>query len=350
MKIKVLIAFALPFLLPSMGLGQGNIRKAKPSVSQVDLMSYFADIQWNDGQREYLDGSFCELVLRIDEKGNPTIDENQEVYFDDQGVTDSLRSRVAILPPFIPRNEAGTNVSTRYRLLIHYPKEGSQIELAGFSRPVPFHAMSEFEYEKIEISNRAWALWYAPYVNTFEGSISNHFATGGGIKMMMGYTFSTATTLAGGLNLNVNRVTEEIFASDGHDRHRAPACLGFNFALDQRIGRFHLSAEGLFQYIPVTKTRELEDEDIDGTTYRGFAPGLFLSYAFNVFKKGEEPYFTLTNMMSIATTIQPYFGYREMQMNFSDLRGGMWEFGVIFRMDNRYVDSYKVNPSSLRRR
>lgn len=326
---------------------QDDLIPATPIGGEFFFAKNFAEIEWSAEDRKFLEGRSIEMTLDISATGVATL---AEFYLlENQAVRDSLISRIPSGPSFNPRINKGEEEDTQYRLVIYFPEENSELLKSGFISPIPVNSIPEASFEMYIPSKRASGMYSAFFMNTFRGRISNHMATGGGFKGGYSYTFGTGTSLGLGSSLTVNRITNQIPVNDTlPERYRAPACFGLYFAVDQRFGNFHVYLDAIYTIVPVTRDFELEDGDyISGTSYRGWAPGAFISYSLDVYKSSRVPQFHEGKLRIPYHTLQFYTGYREMRINSPDLQGRMWEFGVIARFDARYFTTYKLSQSNF---
>lgn len=319
---------------------------ATPIGGEFYFAKNFADIHWSEEDSIFLEDRSIEMILNIDTSGVATF--SNFYWLEKQSIRDSLISHIPDEPSFNPRINKGQKEETQYRLVIHFPDANSELLKSGFISPIPINSIPEASFEMYAPSKRAWGIYTAYFMNTFQGPISNHMATGGGFKGGYSYTFGTGTSLSLGGSMTVNGITNEIPVNDTlPERYQAPACFGFYFAIDQKIGNFHIYLDAINTLIPVTRDYELEDGDyITGTSYYGWAPGIFVSYSLDVFKSYRVPHFHEGKLRSPYETLQFYTGFREMRINSPNLQGRMWEFGVIVRLDVRYFHKYKFSKSN----
>ncbi len=286
------------------------------------------------------------MILDIDKSGGATISEF--IMLDNQSVRDSLIAHLPQTPSFNPRINGGEIEATQYRLTIYFPEANSELLKNGFISPVPINSIPNASFEIFAPSKKAWGIYNAYFLNTFQGSISNHLATGVGLKAAYTYTFDTGTSVGLGGSVTVNSITNDIPVNDTlPGRFQAPACPGFYLTIDQKIGNFHIYFDAIHTIIPVSRIYDVEDGGyIIGTAYSGWAPGIFISYSLDMFKSSRSPHFHNGRLRYPYHTFHLYTGFREMRINSPNLQGRMWEFGVIFRFDIRYFHKYEFSESN----
>jgi len=331
---------------------------SKPSYCQEDLIPAtpiggefvfainFADIKWSEEDRRYLEGKTIEMYLDIGTTGVATFAEFG--WLENQSIRDSLIAHIPSEPSFNPRINYGEKEATQYCFVMFFPNSNSELLRNGFMSPVPINSISEGSFDLYMPSKRGFGMYTAYFVNTFQGSISNHLATGVGLKGGYFYTFRTGTSLAIGGSITVNRVTNPISVSDTlTERYRVPVCDGLYFGIDQEIGKFHLYLDAIFTIIPVTRDFELDDNNyIPGTSYFGWAPGVFVSYSFDVFESTRLPILHEGKLRIPHYSFELYTGFRDMRINSPDLVGRMWEFGIVLRLSGKYLDAYRLSASN----
>jgi len=319
-------------------------RDAAPSISLNRLVLEYYRIDFEPEIREELTGVELELIYLIDSFGYPYLEEVNGT--SNTIIRDSLVERTKVIPLFSPALTDGVPVESLYFIRFSYPSysQGGQLMEYDLLNRLQNARIEDFEF--IEEDGSRFDIPMGIHSNFWSGNAADFLRPGGGMKVDIIGTFKNQVSAGLSLNFFFNRRYNEFDLATNREQLRSTtgALMGLSIGkwidFRDRKQAFHLNFEANYALLNVTENQG--DNDPDWVQFRGFSPGVVLS--FPIWTIAKKPIINAFSSGVQYHELASHLAFRPMLMNQNQGSGILFEVGLHYRLSMRYVKDYQLKP------
>lgn len=340
MKYYLTITFICCVLIKSIAQDEQMNSHTRPIGGIEKLALEYYKVDFSKEQRELLREVELEFIYYVDSAGIPKLEEVNGI--SDAAILDSLFSRTEYLPRFYPEMYDGEPQESLYFMSLIFPYyEYTDHDSNLYSwRQIK---MEDLEY--LSYSNERLDVVLGGLGNGFIGDPSEYLGFGGGFKAEVSYTGKK--NIGGGLAMNIygNTLKKDFPIYSQREQNAAPPTMLIGIGLhkiipieDRKIFMPQLELHYAIQNI----TPNLGDGDKEWTQFNGFSPGVVFNYMLQFGKSKFSQAYAFPSVTNHYLNI--HVGIRAMLMNEKEATGGLWEFGIAYRLGSLFVKEYALKP------
>lgn len=315
--------------------------QAKPIGGLNRLALVYYDIEFTPDQRKLLENVDVELIFSISDAGVPSLESVNGVT--NRALIDSIFAQTPELPRFIPEMRGGIPKQTLFFMQFQFPTYQANVQ--EFRVPSPFYQqkIEKDEFKVLDETGRGLEfVIHGIFTNHF-GNADKYLKPGGGVHM--GFEFVAANKLYYGFGFEMfgNKAAEKMIVTDSLPYSKAPFSATIGFYMGKWFDNFSVQAEVNYGSISVIPS-DVEN-DIDGTSFQGFSPGIFVNYPIIPKNRRERVTIQGANAYINRFSFNLRGGFRGFIMDNTEANSIMIEVGVGIRFGSYFIKRYRLKDS-----
>lgn len=329
------------FVLSAIAQTDTTNSPAQPIGGLNRLALVYYDIEFTSEQRALLEGVDIEMGYSVSSEGIAKLMSVNGVQ--NRALRDSLFAQDSELPGFQPEIRSGIPRESLYFMRFRFPNYDAGKQYYSLYQPFYRAKAEKEEFRILEESGSGFDF-------TMQGILTNHFGQadqyllpGAGVQMGFEFLFEKGIYVGLGFDIYGNRTEKQMAVRDSMPYLRAPVSATIGLYAGKRFNRFSLQFEAYYATIGVTES-DIEN-DIDGTDYQGFSPGLFLNYTIPVNRNRERVSFNMGSPGIQRFSFNFRGGFRGFIMDNPQASGVMLELGAGIRFGMYFIERYRFKDS-----
>jgi hypothetical protein len=334
--LKILFFSIFLFLLGNfIQAQQDSFRLASPKIGINQLAIKVLGIEFNQNQRDSLNGKSVELIYSVDFMGIGKLEEVNGVK--DQSILDSIFKANEPFIAFNPEIFNGEPREALYFLQVHFPKYNKSINQPVIIDRFSFNFLKIDDFDTLHLSKNSSSILIGGLMNQFLGHANQYLGFGGGMKMDILY--KTPNILVG-LNLNIygSKRKKDFVISHFGQQANYPSILLIGPTIGYIKRRWSLAAE--LDYLLFNIIYNTSDKVKDGYQVNGSSFGLIYSYRLPVAR--QKPFYYYNMPYILSQNISFTLGVRRLEMKVKEASGIMIDFGLHYELDYRGIKKFRL--------